>query len=55
MTIEQKILNNALELENRLLSLSAGEQIYAPQIKVLDDLIKLMTYPITIIKSNPKE
>jgi hypothetical protein len=52
MKVEKQIINNALELENRLLSLSCGEQIYASEIKVLNDLIKLMTYPIVTINPN---
>ena len=51
MKLEQKIINNALELENRLLSKPLGEQIYHAEIKVLNDLIKLLTYPII---TNPK-
>ena len=52
MKIEQKIINNALELENKLLSLPLGEQIYHSEIKVLNDLIKSLTYPILSIQNN---
>lgn len=52
---ENKILlehpETALRVIDKLLSLPYGEQIYAKEIRLLFDLVRIMSYPVITIKS----